>query len=453
MQKTNRTPPVDFFASDPVNAPMPAVELMYRSTVDALDDALHVVDRDLRITLHNTSCLTWCRAFGLRGPITGRHVFDLFPFLPEHVRREYDQVFSLGKVLATEETLTIDGRQVTTETRKIPIESDGRVNHVVTVMRNVTECRQYLTELQRTKEFLENVISCCTDGIAITDERGLIVHANDAFARMHDYTPDQLHGMHLAEHCMATPGAYPTTMGTTVTIDEAAISALFDEINAQNDCTNGWVHHQGYRSRRDGTLFPSEITLSRICADTGEQIATVAILRDTTARCLAEQKLNSLNQELEDRVRQRTAEIQEANIALKVLLAKRENDRHDLKELITLNIRELILPYLEKLRDSNPTPTQSNYLEILGHNLQEITAPFLHHLSVHFRQLTPMEIKIAQSIREGKTTKEIAESMHLSKRTIDAYRIKIRRKLGLSKKKANLRTSLQKINQNNAYFS
>lgn len=448
MQKPTRTQPADSFAS----APMQRAELLYRSTVDAIDDALHIVDRDLRVTLHNRSCLTWCRAFGIPGPITGRHIFDLFPFLPVQVRREYEQVFSSGNVLATEETLTVNGRQVTTETRKIPVDSGGVVNHVVTIIRNITDRKQQLLQLQRTTDFLENVIACCTDGIAITDEIGRIVRANNAFARMHGYTPGEMHGMHLAEHCLAPPGVYPTTMGTTVTIDDAAIAAVFDDINAATDCEGARIHYTGYRSRRDGTLFPSEITLSRIFADTGDEVGTVAILRDTTSRSLAEQELNCLNQELEDRVRQRTAEIQEANIALKVLLAKRENDRHELKELIMLNIRELISPYLKKLRTSNPTPTQANYLDILEHNLQEITAPFLHHLSVHFRHLTPMEIKVAQSIREGRTTKEIAESMNLSKRTIDAYRIKIRRKLGLANKKANLRTSLQKINQNNTYF-
>jgi DNA-binding CsgD family transcriptional regulator len=66
-------------------------------------------------------------------------------------------------------------------------------------------------------------------------------------------------------------------------------------------------------------------------------------------------------------------------------------------------------------------------------------------LSSKYLKLTPTEIRVANLVKEGKTTKDIAEIMNLAKKTIDSYRENIRRKLGLKNKKTNLRTHLLSV--------
>jgi DNA-binding CsgD family transcriptional regulator len=60
--------------------------------------------------------------------------------------------------------------------------------------------------------------------------------------------------------------------------------------------------------------------------------------------------------------------------------------------------------------------------------------------------LNPAEIEVANLARRGKTTKEIAELLNLSGRTIDTYSDNIRSKLGIKNKEANLRAHLLCLN-------
>lgn len=130
---------------------------------------------------------------------------------------------------------------------------------------------------------------------------------------------------------------------------------------------------------------------------------------------------------------------------MQVLLKRRDEDRGEFEEKVLLNVNELIMPYIEKIKKIELDSRQLNYVNILESNLNNIVSPFLQILSSKYLKLTPTEIKVANFIKEGKTTKDIAEIMGLAKRTIDFYRENIRRKLGLKNKKSNLRTHLMSL--------
>jgi len=86
------------------------------------------------------------------------------------------------------------------------------------------------------------------------------------------------------------------------------------------------------------------------------------------------------------------------------------------------------------------------YLSILKTNLNEIVSPFSRRLALNQISLTPTEIQVANLIKEGKTTKEIASFiMYISENAIDFHRHNIRKKLELVNKKINLRSYLQSI--------
>ncbi len=144
-------------------------------------------------------------------------------------------------------------------------------------------------------------------------------------------------------------------------------------------------------------------------------------------------------------LQKRELELEESNAALRVLLRKREEDKKEFEENILSNVKRQIIPYLEKLKRCHLNTNQKNYVFILDSYIRDIVSPFIRELSSKYLDFTPMEISVSGLIKEGKTTKEIAEMLNLSENTILFHRKNIRRKLRLKNEKINLRSYLQTI--------
>ena len=75
-------------------------------------------------------------------------------------------------------------------------------------------------------------------------------------------------------------------------------------------------------------------------------------------------------------------------------------------------------------------------------NLNDITSPFAGRFSSVYALLTTAEIQIAQLVKDGKRTRQIAELMNVSVRTIESHRGSIRMKIGARNRKGSLRSLL-----------
>ncbi len=201
----------------------------------------------------------------------------------------------------------------------------------------------------------------------------------------------------------------------------------------------------------DFTLKPCEIEelvfRIRRCLDKQSLLKTLAAqnqqLEDELVnRRLIEEQLQQAQADLEERVRARTSELYESNIALTVLLKKREQDRGIMAEQVVSNTVNLVEPFLDRLAESGLTESQRVLVEILRANIDELTSPFVKNFSNKLIRLTPAEIQVANLVKLGKRTKEIAAIMHLSPGTISIHRKNIRKKLELTHQKTNLQTML-----------
>ncbi len=138
------------------------------------------------------------------------------------------------------------------------------------------------------------------------------------------------------------------------------------------------------------------------------------------------------------RERQMQRELRELNIALGVLLQRAEKDRETLSESIAINVQELILPYVDKLKTGRLCKEQKTDIEMLEANLLEICSPFMKNMSLQNAHISPMEVQVANLIKVGKRNKEIASILGISLNTVMTHRYRLRSKLGLNQKKVNL---------------
>ena len=134
--------------------------------------------------------------------------------------------------------------------------------------------------------------------------------------------------------------------------------------------------------------------------------------------------------------------LKEVNIALQVLLDKRHEDKKEMEENVLTNVKEMMIPYFEKIRKTKLNVHQKTILSILESYLNEIVSPFVRKMSKKYLDLTPTEIEVIYLIRFGSESKEIADIMGLSPQTIYNYRKNIRKKLGIENKKTDLRSHL-----------
>ncbi len=126
-------------------------------------------------------------------------------------------------------------------------------------------------------------------------------------------------------------------------------------------------------------------------------------------------------------------------------MRRREEDKSDLEEDVLTNVRSLVIPYIERLKQSFARPEQQAYLQVLESNLNSIISPFLRNVTLAHFNLTGREIQIANLVKEGKTNKEISEMLNLSIRSVEFHRDNIRKKMKLDHRKTNLRVFLMSL--------
>jgi PAS domain S-box-containing protein len=279
-------------------------------------------------------------------------------------------------------------------------------------------------EIKTVKDFLENIFKTVGDGLVATDARGHMLKVNKAMCAMTGYSEKELLGKTFED---ISPRSR----------DRTAYPPMIKNLLKGR----GTLNHETEYKKKDGTVFPVEVNVSSLLDRTGNVTGTVSTIRDVTARKSSEALLRRRESELEER----NKNLEEVNTALKVLLQKREEDRRALEANMLFNVTRLIHPYLEKIRPLCTGDRMRLYLEIIENNLKEIISPFSTTLSATALKLTLTEIQVANHIKTGLATVEIARLMGISPGTVEFHRKNIRRKLGLQKTETNLRAYLKSL--------
>ncbi|MCA9519507.1 MAG: PAS domain-containing protein [Myxococcales bacterium] len=128
----------------------------YRSTIDAFEDSLIAVDREMTLVLANRSFRKNHEARGFDPEIVGRKLPEALPYIPQKSLDEYGRIFTDGRPITTEHAYRIGGQEVCAETRKIPVFENGEVTRILTIVRDLTEKRALEQELNKAQR-LESI--------------------------------------------------------------------------------------------------------------------------------------------------------------------------------------------------------------------------------------------------------------------------------------------------------
>ncbi len=273
--------------------------------------------------------------------------------------------------------------------------------------------------LQESEQRYRSLLETMNEGFIILDENFIVVYGNNRICEMLGYRFEEILGL---------PMSY--------FFDETNKRILEKQIRRRRGGQNqsyeiSWI-------KADGKTITTKIAPREIIDDQGITKGSFAVIMDITQI----NETNALLRKKERDLTEKTEKLQEVNTALRVVLKKRDEDKNELGERVVRNIEQLISPLLEKIKGRKLDATQSALFEILESNLANIASPFSKNIVSRHLELTSTEFTIANYIRSGKTTKEIAEITHLSSRTIETHRFRIRKKLDLNSKKISLQSYL-----------
>lgn len=253
------------------------------------------------------------RALGVSATqVVGQQVRDVFRAWPSLIER-YETMLEVQEDVVLEEGES----QTWYELRMSPLmdNQDRLLGRVVTV-RNITQKKQTEQTLRLNEEKYRNIYENVADVIYETDNQGHLTSISPSIERRGGYRPEELIGHRVTEF-FVFPEQY------------TALDTLMLQHGSVND-------FEAVLRHKNGAPIYASITAHIIFDPQGQGVATEGVLRDITERKQAEERIRQMNAELEQRVVERTSQLQESNVYLASLIetSMALNESLDLNEVL-----------------------------------------------------------------------------------------------------------------------
>ncbi len=278
---------------------------------------------------------------------------------------------------------------------------------------DITNQKQHELSLQAERDFSRKIIDAAPSIICSISQEGAIRFINPAGEKLTGYSTEELLGKNWQDyfHRSQSPD---TDQDLLHEFQKKDVRGLEVELKT-----------------RDGGL--RNISWSSITRfeDKGSPRETLILGNDITGLKKAFGEIEKKKQEIE-----------EANIALRVMLDQHTKTKETIEEQISVRLKTLVTPYLDLLRQSATNDKQMETINIITAHINSIAGSFSPKSKEILLGLSPRESLIADLVRQGKTSKDIATIIGISVRTVETYRNNLRKKLGINNRKISLRTYL-----------
>jgi DNA-binding CsgD family transcriptional regulator len=262
-----------------------------------------------------------------------------------------------------------------------------------------------------------NLFNSIEDGISILSPDLSIMRVNFTMSKWYTHKPRLV-----GEKC------YAAYHDRSAPCDQCPIIQAIESRNAHRDIVSyymkeshasGWHELQGFPIMDGDTL-----------------VGIVEYVKDITCEVDLYSKISAIEKDM--------AQVKSQNILLRDYIEQKEQEKRELEDTIRGNVKKYIRPVLRQMRESlAEKPAEADMLAFLDSLFDNIVTPYLSGPS-NMADFTSREIEIMAMIRAGSTSKEIADALCLSKKTVDFHRANIRAKMHLISGRDNLRACLMR---------
>ena len=300
-------------------------ENQLRLITDAIPLLISYIDKEHRYRFINQRYTEW---FGKsRKEIIGKHMSEVLGDTAyQSILPEVETVLS-GVETVFERSVPYKSGERFLHVQYIPEidRSTGAVKGFNAFVEDISKRKLGEEALRKSEEWLRAVFDASRDGILVEDKE-LIIYVNKSYTHLFGYdSPEELIGQHVSAVISPEDSERMLKFGRNRLLGEFPVSV-----------------YEFKGKRKDGTLIDVEASVST--SSVAGQTYITTMVRDIAERKHTEEELRRSHEELEFRVRKRTAELEKANKKLQVQINERELAEKErvkiLQQLVTVQENE-----------------------------------------------------------------------------------------------------------------